>query len=188
MNFIRKDAFHFFYETKEKWDVILTSPPARPPGFIGQGDASYVSLLGLLMKLARRCLNRGGYFVLVIEEVPGYPVMEPFAPYAKASGMRLLATYRWLHPPTGFSWVVIWGNGRRARLRREYGQEWLIPYTEIDATYGYYEFPAPLVEMILNLTIPKGGSVLDPFCGKATALKLQEPKYTVTGVDCGPVS
>jgi DNA modification methylase len=59
----------------------------------------------------------------------------------------------------------------------------LFPHPAPDSEYGWYEFPQAVVDRIVEVTIPKGGKILDPFFGKGAALRALPDKYMVTGID-----
>lgn len=164
-----------------RYDLVLTSPPAYPPG-LHRSRLEHVAYLGRLVRRARTIQPKDAYLVLVIQDHPDHHVMEPLGPVLGASGYRLLRTVRWQHGNTHPSWIIFMGKGN-ARLHGGTSDEWLIPHPEPDSEYGWYEFPQELVDEIVKLTIPDGGTILDPFIGKGEALRRLPPKYTITGID-----
>ena len=176
----------------QSFDLVLTSPPAYPSlrqegGSLGTEGSldSYLDNLGALLFKCRRLIKSGGFLCLIIEP-NGVDVMRPLRDKLQRLRLMLLATYHWNHGD-GESWVVFLGRGRDARLNRSApiwkSREWAIPRPPPDATYGFYEWPPMLVEAIVQLTIPNGGRILDPFAGKASALAALESPFEVVAVD-----
>lgn len=178
------------------FDLVFTSPPAFPSHAQGLGalgteldSQSYAENLGRVLFRCRRLLRKGGFLVLVIEPVAGFDVLGPLSVKLKRLRLVMLATYRWAHGD-GSSWVIFLGKGREARLNRGapawQQREWAIPRPPPDAEYGFYEWPSGLVEAVTALTIPNGGRILDPYAGKASALKALDAPFEVVAVDVMP--
>lgn len=166
---------------RERFDLVLTSPPAYPPG-IGGSRMDHVAYLGRLVRRVRAFMKPNAYLVLAIQEHPDHPILDPLASHLQHSGLRLLRTVRWKHGDTYPTWVVFMGKGN-ARLHGEGETEWLLDHPEPDTEYGWLEFPVELVERVVSMTIPKGGNILDPFIGKGAALGKLPERYKVTGID-----
>lgn len=179
-------------------DLVLTSPPAYPspdqvPGSLGKEPSlgSYVDSLARALFLARRALRSDGFLVLVIEPLPGFNPMVLLGLRLKRQKWRCLASYQWDTGDGRASLVIFLTRGEKARLNRDamgWGAlHWAIPRPPPDSGYGFYEWPAELVQTIVELTIPKGGRVVDPFAGKAVALSTLGPEYDVVAVDVKPL-
>lgn len=178
-------------------DLVFTSPPAYPSMKQGRGAlgtqedlGEYLRALGRTIFLARRVMKRDSFLVLVIEPLPGFNVMRPLVAILRRGWFKLLTTYHWSHSTgsqgEGGSWVIFLGKGG-ARLNRQHpaweSPEWFFPRPPADPEYSFYEWPSQLVEAVVGLTIPHGGSILDPFAGKAQALGRLSLRYDVTAVD-----
>lgn len=179
-------------------DLILTSPPAYPSPDQEQGRlgkeptlGSYVDNLARALFLCRRALKAAGFLVLVIEPLPGFNPMVHLGMRLKRQNWRVLATYQWDTGDSRASLVIFLGRGEPARLNRDamgWGSlHWAIPRPPPDAAYGFYEWPIELVQTIVELTIPRGGRIVDPYAGKAVALSSLGPEYDVTAVDVKPL-
>ena len=176
----------------EGFDLVLTSPPAYPSPLQAAGSLGmessvnhYVRALAGVLLRCRRVLKRDGFLVLVIEST-GRDVFRPLSGALKRLQYKLLATYRWNHGDGTGSYVIFLsvGHGRLERTHRAWAaSEWLIPRATPQGEGEFYEWPRQLVSIITSLTIPDGGSILDPFAGRARALSLLPSKYDVTVID-----
>lgn len=174
-------------------DLIVTSPPAYPSPRQSDGALGTEATLGdyargmiEFLKRARRCSRLTGHLVLVLQPLDAQ-LMEVVAQILARLGYHVNATYRWSHGNGDQSYVVFLAIGNRARLNQKHpawsSQEWAIPVREPVGDYTFYEWPDELVEAIVGLTIPDGGVVVDPFCGRAQALNKLPGKYRVYGMD-----
>jgi len=176
------------------FDLIVTSPPAYPSmrqeawALGTEASASvYVRHFGRVLWSLRRVLRVSGVLCLVIEEQAGNPVLRPLAAVFKRQHWLLLSTFHWSHGDGAASWVVFLSKAPAGRLNRDAPawrmQEWAFPRPPADAAYGFYEWPQGLVDAIVDVALPKGGSVLDPFGGKAVALSRLPARYDVVVMD-----
>jgi len=183
--------------TPGQFDLVLTSPPAYPSpdqasGSLGTEDSvsKYVDSLGRTLFLCRRLLRPDGFMVLVIEPLPGQSPLGMLAIKLKRMLFRVLASYQWDSGDGRRSLVIFLARGSGARLNRSApawrAAHWAIPAPPPDSDYGFYEWPVELVQAIVDLTIPGGGKVLDPFAGKAVALASLGDEFDVTAVDVRP--
>lgn len=164
----------------ESVDMCITSPPywesrdCDEPERLGfeATHEEYIYKLILILGEVRRVLkNTGTCWVNLGElEVPtGIP--EHFCIEMMNGGWIKRNTIIW-DKKVEFEYLYLFTKGPECRLERFKDYVWRIPAPESYPGFYYDTYPEELISLAIKAGCPEGGTVLDPFVGSGTTLKV----------------